>query len=79
MAAAGDAGVPALLAAAAGPQGPAAAAEAERLLAAWKPNDMKHLFAAIDGIAWARVPLKTELVGRGDDLIDLYDARSSST
>ncbi|HZL65327.1 MAG TPA: asparagine synthase (glutamine-hydrolyzing) [Thermoleophilia bacterium] len=72
VAEAGDAGVPALLAAAAGPEGPAAAAEAERLLAAYRPNDMKHLFGALDGSVWARVPLKTELVGRGDDLIDLY-------
>ncbi len=72
MAEAGDAGVPALLAAAAGPEGPAAAAEAERLLAAYRPNDMKHLFSALAGGVWARVPLKTELVGRGDDLTDLY-------
>ena len=33
---------------------------------------MKHLFAALGGSVWARVPLKTELVGRGDDLDDLY-------
>jgi asparagine synthase (glutamine-hydrolysing) len=72
VAEAGDAGVPALLAAAAVPEGPAAAAEAGRLLAAYRPNDMKHLFSALDGSVWVRVPLKTELVGRGDDLVDLY-------
>ena len=72
VAEAGDAGVPALLAAAAGPEGPAAVAEAERLLAAYRPNDMKHLFSALDGGVWARLPLKTDLVGRGDDLADLY-------
>jgi F420-0:gamma-glutamyl ligase len=32
---------------------------------------MKHLFAALGGTVWARVPLKTDLVGRGDDLDDL--------
>jgi len=47
-------------------------AEAERLLATYRPNDMKHLFSALDRSVWARVPLKTELVGRGDDLADLY-------
>ena len=49
IAEAGDARVPALLAAAAGPQGPAAAAEAERLLAGYAPNDEKHLFAVAGG------------------------------
>src|SRR5450759_1075047 len=72
LAEAGDARVPALLAAAAGPQGPTAAAEAERLLAEYRPNDMKHLFAAIGGAVWARIPLKTDLVGRGDDLDELF-------
>ena len=72
IAEAGDARVPALLAAAGGPQGPAAAAEAERLLAEYRPNDTKHLFAAIGGTVYARVPLKTDLVGRGDDLDELY-------
>ena len=72
LAEAGDARVPALLAAAAGPQGPAAAAEAERLLAEYQPNEMKHLFAAMGGQVYARLPLKTDLVGRGDDLAELY-------
>ena len=53
-------------------QGPAAAAEAERLLAVYRPNDMKHLFSALGGSVWARLPLNTELVGRGDDLADLF-------
>jgi asparagine synthase (glutamine-hydrolysing) len=72
VAEAGDARVPALLAAAAGPQGPAAAAEAQRLLAAYRANDLKHLFAAACGQVWARLPIRTELVKRGDDLADLY-------
>jgi len=72
IAEAGDARVPALLAAAAGPQGSAAAAAAERLLAEHRPNDMKHLFAALGGTVWARIPLKTDLVGRGDDLDELF-------
>ena len=38
VAEAGDSRVPALLAAAAGPQGPAAAAEAQRLLGAYHPT-----------------------------------------
>ena len=64
----GDARVPALLAAAAGPQGPAAAAEAERLVAEFTPNDEKHLFAVANGTVYARLPLHTDLVARGDDL-----------
>ena len=71
IAEAGDARVPALLAAAAGPEGPAAAAEAERLLAGYAPNDEKHLFGVAGGTVFARLPLKTDLVGRGDDLDDL--------
>jgi asparagine synthase (glutamine-hydrolysing) len=69
---AGDAAVPALLQAAPGPQGAAAAAEAQRLLAEYQPNDMKHLFAAVDGRVWARLPIRTDLVKRGDDLGELY-------
>ncbi len=64
----GDARVPALLAAAAGPQGPAAAAEAERLVAEFTPNDEKHLFAVANDTVYARLPLHTDLVARGDDL-----------
>jgi asparagine synthase (glutamine-hydrolysing) len=71
IAEAGDAQVPALLAAAAGPQGPAAAAEAERLLAAYAPNEEKHLFGVAGRTVFARLPLHTDLVGRGDDLDDL--------
>ena len=77
---AGDAAVPALLETAAGPQGSAAAAEpgaaapdeAVRLLRDYRPNDMKHLFAAGGGRVWARLPIRTELVKRGDDLGELY-------
>ena len=69
---AGDEAVPALLEAAAGPQGPAAAAEARRLLGEYRPNGMKHLFAATGGQVWARLPIRTDLVKRGDDLGELY-------
>ena len=67
IAEAGDELVPALLSAAA-----ASAAEAERLLREYRPNDMKHLFAGADGQVYARLPIHTDLVGRGDDLHDLY-------
>ena len=76
IAEAGDAQVPALLAAAAGPQGPAAAAEAERLLAGYAPNEEKHLFGVAGGTVFARLPLHTDLVGRGDDLDVLMRRRS---
>ncbi len=69
LAEAGDARVPALLEAA-GPQGPAAAAEAQRLLAGFPPNEEKHLFGTLGGYVWARLALKTGLVKRGDDLDD---------
>ena len=49
-----------------------AAAEAQRLQGAYRPNDLKHLFAATCGRVWARLPIRTELVKRGDDLADLY-------
>jgi asparagine synthase (glutamine-hydrolysing) len=71
IAEAGDARVPALLAAAAGPQGLAAAAEAGRLLAEYAPNEEKHLFATAGQTVFARLPLSTDLVGRGDDLDEL--------
>ena len=64
----GDARVPALLGAAGGS---AAAADAERLLAGYAPNDEKHLFAVAAGTVYARLPLRTSLVGRGDDLDEL--------
>jgi asparagine synthase (glutamine-hydrolysing) len=68
IAAAGDAQVPALLGAAGASD---AAAAAERLLAEFTPNDEKHLFAVADGTVYARLPLHTDLVARGDDLDDL--------
>ncbi len=71
IAAAGDGGVPALLAAAGGGSAARAAAEAERLLAGYEPNATKHLFAAGYGAVWARLPLRTDLVGCGDDLVDV--------
>ena len=67
LAEAGDARVPALLAAA-GPRAIDGAAEAAHLLAEYRPNDEKHLFGTLGGEVWARVPLRTELVRRGDDL-----------
>ncbi len=68
IAEAGDARVPALLGAAGGS---AAAAEAERLLAGYAPNEEKHLFGVAGRTVFARLPLHTDLVGRGDDLDDL--------
>jgi asparagine synthase (glutamine-hydrolysing) len=61
----GDARVPALLAAAGASE---AAAAAERLLGGHAPNHEKHLFAVANGIVYARLPLHTDLVARGDDL-----------
>ena len=49
----GDARVPALLGAAGGT---ASAAEAERLLAGFAPNEEKHLFAVAGGTVFARLP-----------------------
>jgi hypothetical protein len=81
VAAGGDELVPALLLSAddsAGARGRAdsgrvaAAAEAERLLADYAPNALKHLFAARAGRVYARLPLRTDLVGRGDSLEDLF-------
>ena len=69
----GDARVPALLAKA-GPQAIDAAAEAAHLLAGYRPNDEKHLFGTLGGDVWARVPLKTALVKRGDDLDEFLRA-----
>ena len=63
IAEAGDARVPALLAAAAGPEGPAAAAEAERLLAGYAPNEEKHLFA-VAGRTRLRPPAAQDEPGR---------------
>jgi hypothetical protein len=44
---------------------------AERLLATYRANAGKHLFAAVDGRVYARLPVHTDLVKRGDDLIDV--------
>jgi asparagine synthase (glutamine-hydrolysing) len=79
VAAGGDELVPALLLPAdgssdarAGADSGSATAEAERLLADYEPNALKHLFAARAGRVYARLPLKTDLVGRGDSLEDLF-------
>ncbi len=69
---AGDALVPALLEAGDARSGAARRSIAERLLGAYQPNEMKHLFAAVDGTVFARLPVKTDLVGKGDDLDDLF-------
>ncbi len=63
-----DARTPALLASAAGLSSSAGAAEAQRLLDAYKPNALKHLFAATAGRVYARLPIRTDVVRRGDDL-----------
>ncbi|RPI31379.1 MAG: hypothetical protein EHM52_01735, partial [Actinomycetota bacterium] len=47
-------------------------AVAERLLAEHAPNATKHLFACVRGRVYARLPVKTDLVGRGDDLEELF-------
>jgi asparagine synthase (glutamine-hydrolysing) len=72
VAGAGDALVPGLLEAGGNGDGPVRRAEAEKLLGAYRPNEMKHLFAAVDGTVYARLPVKTDLVGKGDDLDDLF-------
>ena len=68
IAEAGDVRVPELLGAAGGS---AAAADAERLLAGYAPNEEKHLFGVAGRTVFARLPLHTDLVGRGDDLDEL--------
>ncbi len=69
----GDRGVPVLLAMVGESSEAATAAgeEAEALLAAYTPNDRKHLFAALYGTVWARLPIRTDLVKRGDSLTEL--------
>ena len=69
---AGDRLVPGLVEAGGNGDGPALRATAERLLDDYHPNEMKHLFAAVAGDVYARLPVKTDLVGRGDDLDDLF-------
>jgi asparagine synthase (glutamine-hydrolysing) len=51
-----------------------ARAAAERLLAAYKANAGKHLFAVAGGRVYARLPVRTDLVKRGDDLVDVLKA-----
>ena len=65
---AADPHVPALLAAAASLASASGAAEAQRLLATYTPNALKHLFAATRGRVFARLPIRTDVVRRGDDL-----------
>ena len=65
VAAPGDALAPRLV-------GDAARPEAERVLTAYAPNATKHLFACVRGRVYARLPVKTDLVGRGDDLEELF-------
>jgi asparagine synthase (glutamine-hydrolysing) len=72
LAAGGDELVPALLAGPGDDAALEAATAAEALLAAFTPNAMKHLFAARDGRVFARLPVKTDLVNRGDDLDALF-------
>ena len=72
VAEAGDAAVPALLESGGNGDGPTRRADAERLLGDYRPNEMKHLFAAVDGTVYARLPIKTDLVGKGDDLDGLF-------
>ena len=72
VAEAGDALVPALLEAGGNGDGPARRRAAERAREAYRPNEMKHLFAAVEGTVYARLPVRTDLVGKGDDLDDLF-------
>lgn len=65
---AADPHVPALLAATSSLASSGAAAEAQRLLDVYKPNELKHLFAATRGRVFARLPIRTDLVRRGDNL-----------
>ena len=71
VAEAADPRVPSLLAAAGGGSAVAATAEAQRLLAEYRPHASKHLFAAARGQVFARLPIKTNVVARGDDLADV--------
>jgi len=52
--------------------GEAGRSEGERVLGAYAPNATKHLFACVGGRVYARLPVRTDLVGRGDDLGDLF-------
>ena len=77
IAEAGDARVPALLRRPRARRA-RAAAEAERLLAGHAPNEEKHLFAVAGHTVFARLPLRTDLVGRGDDLDDLLRRQTAA-
>ncbi len=66
-----DARTPALLAAAGTLAAPAGAAEAQRLLSNYGPNALKHLFATTHSRVFARLPIRTDIVRRGDDLADV--------
>ncbi len=68
---AADARTPALLAAAGALSSPWAATEAQRLLDTYKPNELKHVFAATKGRVFARLPIRTDIVRRGDDLAEV--------
>lgn len=46
--------------------------EALRLAETCRPNAGKHLFAAVDGRVFARLPVKTGVVKRGDDLAAFF-------
>jgi asparagine synthase (glutamine-hydrolysing) len=71
IAAAADGRTPALLASAGALASTAGAEEAQRLLDDYRPNTLKHLFAATGGRAFARLPIRTDLVKRGDDLSEM--------
>jgi asparagine synthase (glutamine-hydrolysing) len=66
-----DARTPALLASAGALASSNGAAEAQRLLDAYRPNELKHLFAATNGRVFARLPIRTDIVRKGDDLADV--------
>ncbi|MEZ5125879.1 MAG: asparagine synthase (glutamine-hydrolyzing) [Thermoleophilia bacterium] len=68
---AADPHVPALLAASGALGAHQGAAEAERLLRTYEPNALKHLFAATQGRVFARLPIHTDIVRRGDDLAEV--------
>lgn len=42
--------------------------DAAAAFARYRPNAGRHLFQALDGEIWLRAPIRTALVGRGDDL-----------
>jgi asparagine synthase (glutamine-hydrolysing) len=46
--------------------------EAARLAETYRPNAGKHLFAAVGGRVYARLPVKTGIVKSGDDLVAFF-------